>query len=137
MVIDMSDSEHDRLVNLIVQREALKHASGATDLERVLASISAEITARAAEQKRQERTTAGNTNVTVVKSALIDATRDESSWPLNTDFPLTPVEAWYILQGYAVKPTHGISDDMVRFLGGKVEIIDGYLRLRGIAKQTK
>lgn len=42
-------------------------------------------------------------------------------WPAGTPFPLTPLEAWYVLQGWAVKPAGGLSFDQVAAMPGKIE----------------
>ena len=36
--------------------------------------------------------------------AEIDARIEYPVWPDDKPFPLTPLEAWYVMQGYAVRP---------------------------------
>lgn len=50
-------------------------------------------------------------------------------WPAGKPFPLTPLEAWYVLQGWAVRPAAGISMEVFLEMPGKVEIGDGWFRL--------
>ena len=50
-------------------------------------------------------------------------------WPTDEPFPLTPMEAWYILQGWAVKPKAALTMETFLELPGKVEIGDGWVRL--------
>jgi hypothetical protein len=50
-------------------------------------------------------------------------------WPESKPFPLTPLEAWYVLQGWAVKPKAGLTLDQALDLPGKVEFGDGYVWL--------
>ena len=45
-------------------------------------------------------------------------------------FPLTPLEAWYVMKGYAVRPARGISMDEFLELPGMIELSDGYVMLR-------
>ena len=44
-----------------------------------------------------------------------------SVWPVGTPFQLTPLEAWYVLQGWAVKPAGGIGVEQVVAMPGKIE----------------
>lgn len=54
----------------------------------------------------------------------------DGNWPSDKPFPLTPLEAWWLLQGYAVKPQAGITSHQVTDdLPGKFELFDGYLVL--------
>jgi len=50
-------------------------------------------------------------------------------WPEEEPFPLTPMEAWYLLQGWAVKPAAGLSMEQYMKLPGKLEYVDGYVLL--------
>lgn len=50
-------------------------------------------------------------------------------WPESKPFPLTSLEAWYVLQGWAVKPKAGLTLDQALDLPGKVEFGDGYVWL--------
>ena len=43
------------------------------------------------------------------------------TWPEDQPFPLTPIEAWYVLQGWAVKPAAGLTRDQLLALPGKIE----------------
>ena len=42
-------------------------------------------------------------------------------WPAGTTFPLTSIEAWFVLQSWAVKPAGGIGIDQVGAMPGKIE----------------
>jgi hypothetical protein len=46
------------------------------------------------------------------------------------DFPLTPLEAWYVMRGFAVRPKAGITVDQVLEMPGQIELSDGYVMLR-------
>ncbi len=43
------------------------------------------------------------------------------TWPEDRPFPLTPLEAWYVLQGWAVQPAGGLTTDQLHALPGKIE----------------
>lgn len=45
------------------------------------------------------------------------------------DFPLTPVEAWYVMRGYAVKPKKPVDVDQMLKMPGKLEMSNGYIML--------
>ena len=52
------------------------------------------------------------------------------NWPSDKPFPLTPMEAWYVLQGYSVRPRNAqITVEMLDDLPGKLELSNGYLML--------
>jgi hypothetical protein len=51
-------------------------------------------------------------------------------WDPATPFPLTPLEAWYVLQGWAVKASSEPSRDVLRKLPGRIEVFRGYVVLR-------
>jgi hypothetical protein len=53
-----------------------------------------------------------------------------SHWPEDKEFPLTPIEAWYVMKGYAVRPARGISMESFLELPGILELSDGYVMLR-------
>jgi hypothetical protein len=41
-----------------------------------------------------------------------------SSWPADKLFPLTPLEAWYVLQGFTVKPAASFTfEEFLQFPG--------------------
>ena len=42
-------------------------------------------------------------------------------WPENEPFPLTPLEAWYVLKGYAVAPAAGFTTEQLFKLNGRLE----------------
>ena len=46
------------------------------------------------------------------------------------EFPLTPLEAWYVMRGYAVRPKRRLTIDEFLELPGKLELSDGYVMLR-------
>jgi hypothetical protein len=45
----------------------------------------------------------------------------EMPWPADKPFPLTPLEAWYVMQGYTVKPAASITLEEFLQLPGKIE----------------
>ena len=50
-------------------------------------------------------------------------------WPADKPFPLTPLEAWYVMQGYTVAPAARITlEDMLQ-MPGKLEGGDGGIML--------
>jgi hypothetical protein len=51
-------------------------------------------------------------------------------WPAGKEFPLTPREAWYVMQGYAVRPARQVSLEEFLELPGQLELSDGYIMLR-------
>ena len=60
----------------------------------------------------------------------VDAEEVYPVWPKDRPFPLTPMEAWYVLQGYAVKPAGGITAEQFARLPGKLGLADGRVMLR-------
>ncbi len=56
----------------------------------------------------------------------------ESSWPANKPFPLTPLEAWYVLQGFTVKPATSFTLEEFRQFPGRIEGGPKWLRLRQV-----
>ena len=65
-------------------------------------------------------------------AAKIDFRVAYAHWPSDREFPLTPLEAWYVMKGYAVRPAGGISMDEFLELPGMIELSDGYVMLRQI-----
>ena len=53
----------------------------------------------------------------------------ENVWPSDKPFPLTPLEAWYVLQGWKVAPAGGVTWEQVEALPGKMEAGAGWVRL--------
>ncbi len=53
----------------------------------------------------------------------------DSVWPADKPFPLTPLEAWYVLQGWEVKPAGGLTMDQVGEMPGKIEGGNGWVQL--------
>ena len=53
----------------------------------------------------------------------------DNVWPADKPFPLTPLEAWYVLQGWEVEPVGGITSEQAGALPGKVEAGAGRVRL--------
>lgn len=46
-------------------------------------------------------------------------------------YPLTPLECWFVMRGYAVKPRTPVSvDDLLNWMPGHLEMVDGYILLR-------
>ena len=52
-----------------------------------------------------------------------------SVWPDDKPFPLTPLEAWYVMKGWKVKPAAGITGHQVLEMPGKIEGGNGWLML--------
>jgi hypothetical protein len=50
-------------------------------------------------------------------------------WTADKPFPLTPPEAWCLLQGWEVRPAAGITLQQVLDMPGKIEGGDGWIRL--------
>lgn len=50
-------------------------------------------------------------------------------WPADKPFPLTPLEAWYVMQGWEVAPAGGMTLEQASALPGKVEAGGGWVRL--------
>jgi len=46
------------------------------------------------------------------------------------EFPLTPMEAWFIMRGYWVKPKVPTNVDKLMTMPGMLEMADGYIGLR-------
>lgn len=53
----------------------------------------------------------------------------DNVWPADQLFPLTPLGAWYILQGWEVAPAAGMTGEQALALPGKVEAGAGWVRL--------
>jgi len=53
----------------------------------------------------------------------------EGIWPAGEAFPLTPLEAWYVMQGWAVQPAGGINIDQVGAMPGRIEGGTGWVWL--------
>ena len=62
--------------------------------------------------------------------AEIDARIEYPVWPDDKPFPLTPLEAWYVMQGYAVRPKTRPTVDVVLEMPGQIEMSNGYVMLR-------
>ena len=60
----------------------------------------------------------------------VDYREEYRPWPAGQPFPLTPLEAWYIMRGYAVRPSREMSMDEFLELPGQLEMSDGYVMLR-------
>ena len=50
-------------------------------------------------------------------------------WPVDQPFPLTPLEAWYLLQGWEMAPAAGTAGDQVLQMPGKIEGGNGWLHI--------
>ena len=50
-------------------------------------------------------------------------------WPEDQPFPLTPLEAWYVLRGWKVRPSSGLTMDQFNALPGKIEGGEGWVEL--------
>ena len=66
----------------------------------------------------------GNSN-----DAKVDFRVAYQPWPVDKEFPLTPLEAWYIMRGYAVRPARQVTMEEFLELPGKLEMSDGYIML--------
>ena len=54
-----------------------------------------------------------------------------SVWPPDKPFPLTPLEAWYVMRGWCVAPAAGVTmEQILDELPGKLEGGDGWVALR-------
>jgi hypothetical protein len=54
--------------------------------------------------------------------------RTQWTWPAEKSFPLTPLEAWYVRQGWEVKPAAGITaTELVDAMPGKLEGGNGWI----------
>lgn len=60
----------------------------------------------------------------------VDFRIEYQPWPSGKEFPLTPLEAWYVMQGYAVRPERQVSLEEFLELPGQLELSDGYIMLR-------
>ena len=63
-------------------------------------------------------------------SEKVDYRIDYRPWPAGKEFPLTPLEAWYVMRGYAVRPKRHVPMDEFLELPGQLELSDGYIMLR-------
>ncbi len=68
--------------------------------------------------------TTGQPNPEVVRRVAYDAV-----WPAGKPFPLTPLEAWYVLQGWEVAPVGGITQEQVLAMPGRIEGGAGWIWL--------
>ena len=51
-------------------------------------------------------------------------------WPPDKPFPLTPLEAWYVMRGWEVAPAAGVTmQQILEELPGKLEGGDGWIQL--------
>ena len=57
----------------------------------------------------------------------VDYRTFDETWPHDKEFPLTPLEAWHILKGYAVRPKKPV--DLIQ-LPGQLEMREDYIMLR-------
>lgn len=60
----------------------------------------------------------------------VDRKVDYPVWPADKAFPLTPLEAWYVLQGWSVQPKQALSMDEFLDLPGMLEFADDRVMLR-------
>ena len=51
-------------------------------------------------------------------------------WTGEKEFPLTPLETWYIMKGYAVRPATPVTVDDLLTMPGELEMSNGYIMLR-------
>jgi hypothetical protein len=63
-------------------------------------------------------------------SEMVDFRIAYQPWPAGKEFPLTPLEAWYVMRGYAVRPARHVSMEEFLELPGQMELSDGYIMLR-------
>ena len=57
----------------------------------------------------------------------VDCWVEYRPWPVDKPFPLTPLDAWYVMRGYGVRR---VTVEEVLEMPGQVEMSDGYLMLR-------
>jgi hypothetical protein len=50
-------------------------------------------------------------------------------WPADEPFPLNPLEAWYLLQGWEVAPAAGVTGEQVMKIPAKAEGGNGWIVL--------
>jgi hypothetical protein len=67
------------------------------------------------------------------ESEKVDFRVEYRPCPADKEFPLTPQEAWYILQGYAVRPARPVSLEEFPELPRQLELSDGYIMQPGTA----
>jgi hypothetical protein len=119
------NNQDDVLVSLEAQRDAVRYATGAgSSLEGILAAISADITRQQAEKR-----SANTPPVSVIKTAKVNVMPNDNSWPEALPFPLTPLEAWNLLQGHSVRPAKSLSPEDLKRLPLDIEENAGYLRI--------
>lgn len=53
----------------------------------------------------------------------------EDVWSADKPFPLTPMEAWYVMQGWEVAPAGGMTLEQAMALPSKIEAGGGWVRL--------
>ncbi len=64
------------------------------------------------------------------ETAKVDFRVAYQPWPADKEFSLAPLEAWYVMRGYAVRPARRIFMDEFLELPGQLEMSDGYIMLR-------
>ncbi len=68
---------------------------------------------------------------TVILEGGVTARRCYPTWdPAASAFPLTPIECWYVMQGWAVLPASRPNADVVLEMPGEIEMSDGFVMLR-------
>lgn len=53
----------------------------------------------------------------------------DAVWPVGKPFPLMPLEAWYVMQGWEVALAGGITQGQVLAMPGRIEGGAGWVRL--------
>jgi hypothetical protein len=66
-------------------------------------------------ESRMSETESSNPHPEVVRR------KGYETWPADKPFPLTPLEAWYVMQGWEVKPASGLTFEQFNELPGKLE----------------
>ncbi len=64
------------------------------------------------------------------ETPAVDFRTAYQAWPEDRPFPLTPLEAWYVMKGYAVRPAQPLPLEAFLELPGQLELSDGYVMLR-------
>lgn len=45
------------------------------------------------------------------------------------DFPLTPLECWFVMRGWSVRPKNRVNVDTMMTMPGHLELVNGYIVL--------
>jgi hypothetical protein len=118
--------ESNHLIDLETERAALHGVR----LQGVLARISADVIKQTSEANNKGE----RAPVIAIRPCDIDVKTNENTWLEHASFPITPLEAWYLLRGYLVKTKRDIAPEIYALLPVELKTLDGYVML---AKSTK